>query len=66
MKTSDIKKMSVAQRLQAMESLWDSFLYEGTEVESPQWHGEILSQRKAKIASGKANFMSLDKLKKYR
>ena len=66
MKTSDIKKMSVAERLQAMELLWDSFLYEGVEVDSPSWHGDVLSQRKAKVDSGKGNFISLNKLKRSR
>lgn len=66
MKTSDIKKMTVTERLQAMELLWDSFLYEGAEVDSPSWHGDILSERKAKVASGKGNFISLDKLKRSR
>ena len=58
--------MSVTERLQAMELLWDSFLYEGVEVDSPLWHGDILSERKAKIASGKGSFISLDKLKRNR
>ena len=66
MKTSDIKKMSVAERLQAMKLLWDSFLYEGVEVDSPSWHGDILSERKAKIASGKGSLVSLDKLRRSR
>ena len=66
MKMSEIKKMSVAQRLQAMESLWDSFLYEGIEVDSPQWHGEVLAKRKAKIDNGQARFLSIEQLRKAR
>ena len=66
MKMSEIKKMSVAQRLQAMESLWDSFLYEGIEVDSPPWHGEVLAQRKAKIDNGQARFLTIEQLRKAR
>lgn len=66
MKISEIKKMSVAQRLQAMESLWDSFLYAGIEVDSPQWHGEVLAQRKAKIDNRQARFLSIEQLRKTR
>ena len=58
--------MSVTERLRAMEALWESFINEDVEVDSPQWHGEILAQRKARIASGQASFISLDSLKKYR
>ena len=66
MKTSDIKKMSVTERVRAMELLWDSFSYEDIEVVSPAWHGEILSQRKERIVNGKASFTSLDELKRNR
>ena len=63
MNTIEIKKMSVKERLQAMETLWDSLLDEESELESPQWHREILEERKRKIESGKAEFISLEKLK---
>lgn len=63
MNTIDIKKMSTIERLQAMEALWDSLLYEDTEIESPEWHRDILDERIAKIESGKAKFISIEKLK---
>jgi hypothetical protein len=59
----DIKKMSKTERLQAMEALWDSFLYEDGEVDTPEWHGSILEARKNKIAKGEAKFISLSELK---
>ena len=63
MDTIEIKKMSVIERLQAMETLWDSLVDEESEIESPQWHREILEERKRKIENGKAEFMSLEELK---
>ena len=63
MNTIEIKKMSVIERLQAMETLWDSLVDEESEIESPQWHREILEERKRKIENGKAEFMSLEELK---
>ncbi len=60
---ADIKKMSTIERLQTMEALWDSLLYENGEIESPEWHEKILEKRKAKIISGKAKFISLSELK---
>jgi len=36
MNTMDFKKMSTSQRLQVMEALWDSLLYEGDEIEPPE------------------------------
>ena len=66
MNITDIKKMSTSERLQAMEALWDTFLYENDEIESPEWHAQILEERKMKITNGKAKFISLDELKKSR
>ena len=59
----EIKKMSRIERLQAMEALWDSLLDEEAEIESPEWHRDILKQRKRKIETGEAEFISLDKLR---
>ena len=63
MTIAEISKMSVLERLQAMEALWDSLTREPTDVKSPKWHEDILSDRKEKIESGKANFISLEELK---
>ena len=63
MNTIEIKKMSIVERLQIMEALWNSLLYEESDMESPAWHRDILEERKQKIKNGKAEFISLDKLK---
>ncbi len=63
MKTLEIKKMSRIERLQAMESLWDSLLDEESEIESPAWRLDILQERKRKIETGEAEFISLEKLR---
>jgi hypothetical protein len=55
--------MSVIERLQAMETLWDSLVDEESEIESPKWHQEILEERKRKIDTGNAEFLSLEELK---
>ena len=66
MNTMDFKKMSTSQRLQVMEALWDSLLYEGDEIEPPEWHEKLITERKEKIANGQAKFISLAELKKNR
>ncbi len=63
MDTREISKMSRIERLAAMETLWDSLLRDEVEVDSPDWHREILQERKRKIESGKAEFISLEKLR---
>ena len=63
MNIADLKKMSKTERLQAMEALWDSLLYEDVEIDTPKWHEKILEDRKNKISNGKAKFISLAELK---
>ncbi len=63
MDTHEIRKMSRVERLATMEALWDSLVEEEAEVESPDWHRDILAERKRKIESGKAEFTSLEKLR---
>ena len=48
MNVLEIKKMSRSERLQAIEALWDSLLDEEAEVESPEWHRDILEEKKEK------------------
>lgn len=60
---AEIKKMSPLERLQTMEELWDVLCHEGQEIKSPEWHKEILDERKRKIDSGEAKFISLNDLK---
>lgn len=63
MNTQEIKKMSRIERLQAMEALWDSLIDEESEIETPEWHRDILEERKRKIEAGKAEFISLEELR---
>jgi putative addiction module component (TIGR02574 family) len=63
MSTLEIKKMSTIERLQTMEALWDSLIDEEAQLESPEWHRDILEERKRKIENGKAEFISLEKLR---
>lgn len=63
MNPTEIKKMSIIERFQIMEALWDSLLDEESEMESPEWHLDILEDRTRKIANGNAEFISIEELK---
>ena len=63
MKASEINNMSIAERLQTMEAIWDSLLHEDTEVESPDWRNNVLNERRKAIENGSAKLISLNELK---
>ena len=58
MSLNEICKMSVEERLELMELLWESF--EEKSVSVPDWHRKILDER----AKRPAEFSSLDEVKR--
>jgi len=60
---SQIERMSVTERLQAMDQLWDSLNRSGDEIPSPDWHQDVLADRKARVQSGEAKFLTLAELR---
>ncbi len=64
MQRDAISKMTVLERIQTMEQLWDSLLHDQECLPSPAWHKDVLSERGRRIESGEAKFLSLDDLKK--
>ena len=64
MTTTEAKNMSTAERLRAMECLWDALCGDEDNVDSPEWHRPILEDRRKLIESGDAEFISMDELKK--
>jgi Putative addiction module component len=59
----EVSRLSKAEQLQAMEWLWASLSKKPKDIESPEWHGEVLAARKAKADSGEAQFLSVAQLK---
>lgn len=63
MTKTQIKNMTVAERLQTMEALWDSLLLEESEMKSPEWHKDVISERRKLIKHKQTEFITLDELK---
>lgn len=60
---AQIEAMSVAERLQAIEQLWDSLGRQPEPIESPRWHAEVLEQRRKRAEAGEARFLTLEQLR---
>jgi hypothetical protein len=61
----EIKKMSTSERLQTMEALWDALCHEGDGPDSPDWHGRALSDRRERIQSGEARFLTVEEAREH-
>jgi len=59
LEASEIDKMSLPERLRAIEQLWDAVCREPGNVASTEWHREILADRIARADRGEAKFLTL-------
>lgn len=47
-----LEKMSVEEKIQAMESIWDDLCDRADSLASPAWHGGVLADRESALQGG--------------
>lgn len=50
----EIEKLSVAEKVQLLESVWESLCAHPGDVQSPEWHREVLDERRRRLKDGQA------------
>ncbi len=58
-----LSSMSVSEKIQLMEDVWTSLCQNTGDVQSPEWHEEVLSERRRRIESGDAKVSPWDEAK---
>lgn len=58
-----LKDMTLQEKL-AAELLWEELARSPESVESPDWHKDILDERRERVAEGKAHFIDWETAKK--
>lgn len=64
MATIQIEKLTVAEKIQVMESLWDSLCEHAENISSPSWHSEVLQQREEMLDNQTDAFIDWEDAKK--
>jgi hypothetical protein len=59
-----IESLTRAEKLRAMEELWDGLRRTEDEYKSPDWHGEVLRDREAALNAGTAEFVPWEEAKR--
>ena len=49
-----LDSMSVAEKLQLMETIWSSLCQNPGDVRSPEWHKEVLAERARRLENREA------------
>jgi broad specificity phosphatase PhoE len=62
--TLPLERMTVAEKLRAMEALWADLSRDEAQIESPAWHGDVLHDREARVKSGGESFTDWETAKK--
>ena len=56
--------MTTAGKLRVMVTLWSDLTRDEEQFESPEWHGEVLRERAARVEQGKESFMDWETAKR--
>ncbi len=59
-----LSKLSVAQKLHLMETLWADLTRDEKKLKSPAWHGTVLKDREEAYAAGKITVSDWEQAKK--
>jgi len=59
-----IEKMSLKQKLQIMETLWESISHHEGEFTSPAWHEQALRETETKLAAGQEKIVDWEEAKR--
>jgi len=62
--TLEIERMTLEEKLQAMEALWADLSKNEKNVPVPQRHRDLLDERALAVKEGKARFMDWETTKK--
>ena len=55
-----LEKMTLADKLEAMELLWADISRQPADLPSPAWHQDVLDERRRLVAEGKLKFLDWD------
>ena len=59
-----VEKMSIEEKIQIMETLWDDLCRKADNISSPPWHEKVLNDRENGINSRDDIFIDWDSAKK--
>ena len=61
--TLPLNEMSLPEKLQVMEALWEDLSRNSDALDSPAWHEAVLEERERRIGAGEAQFSDWDTAK---
>ena len=63
MTAEDIKALSVEQKLRIMEAIWEDLRAQAERVPVPEWHRDLLDERRKAVEEGREELLDWDSIK---
>ena len=58
-----LKDMTILEKLEMMETLWDDLSSSPEVIESPEWHKKLLAERRSQVEDGTSRLKDWDTAK---
>ena len=58
-----LAEMTVAEKLELMETIWADLSRDPDEIPSPAWHGEVLRERQRQLDVGEVEYLDWEDVK---
>jgi putative addiction module component (TIGR02574 family) len=58
-----LDRMTVQEKLMAMEAIWDNLCHDEAQVPVQEWHKQLLDERRRQIEAGEARFVDWETAK---
>lgn len=58
-----LDQMTTAEKLRALEQIWENLCRTPSEVPSPSWHSDVLQEREKRIQQGSSQFVDWSEAK---
>jgi hypothetical protein len=62
--SSEIANMTLEEKMEAMELLWDDLRANSSDLSSPEWHAKVIEEREGMAQQGKLKYSEWKEAKK--
>lgn len=63
MSIAEIKQLPLTEKLQIMEAIWDDLRAQADQIPVPQWHKDLLDERRKAVEEGREEVLDWDSIK---
>ena len=63
MSIAEIRELPLAEKLQIMEAIWEDLRSHADQVLVPQWHKDLLDERRRAVEAGREEVLDWDTVK---